>query len=419
MVVGYESDDRKQSNPILKNTRSLQSISIHAFCITDTLYSVIEKSKIDRRMSGMNFRITKGSISEAIGVFSASSTPNVLIVQTNVNSRAVLQALEPLAEVCDPSTRVVIIGEMNDVALYRELIANGVSDYLVEPLYVEDIISVVDKICAVPKEESFGRSIAFIGSRGGAGSSTIAHNCAFSFASVLATKTVLVDLDLPFGSVNINFDQDPFQNIADVIYDGNKVDEELIDQLLVSYTENLSLLTSPSTLERTYDFEDNVMSPIIEVLQRSFPITILDVPHLWNKWNRDILVSSDKVVITTSLDLVGLRNSKNLIDILRILRPNDKLPYLILNQVGMPKRPEIAVDDFCSPLGIKPSFVVPFDSSVFGAAANSGKMIHELDSKSSIAAIFANFAHILADRVTIDKPKDSIYGKIKSIFRKK
>ncbi|RPD37731.1 CtpF protein [Candidatus Liberibacter solanacearum] len=397
---------------------SLPSISVHAFCVTDSLYSVIEKSKIDRRMNRVKMRITKGSIKEAIDVFADSATPNLLIIQTTVDSRKILSSLEPLAEVCDSTTKVIVIGETNDVLLYRELIASGISEYLIEPLSVSDIIKVISNIFVEKnKGDSFGSSIAFIGSRGGVGSSTIAHNCAFSIASVLAIDTILADLDLPYGTANINFDQDPIYGILNLIASSGKIDEELVDKIMVRYVENLSILTAPAILDCTYDFDEKDILPVIELLKRIAPLTILDLPHIWNRWNRQILTLSDKVVITTSLDLVSLRNTKNLIDFLKKIRPNDKPPYLVINQVGMPKKPEISIDDFCAPLGIDPSIIIPFDAFVFGMSANSGKMIREMDPKSSVSNLLVDFSKILLDRITIVKPKNAIYDKIKTFLK--
>ncbi|AHA27601.1 Flp pilus assembly protein, ATPase CpaE [Candidatus Liberibacter americanus str. Sao Paulo] len=396
----------------------LSHISVHAFCITDELCSVMESFKVDHKMDQVDMQITKGSIAEAINIFSESVTPNLLIINIKGDSEEILNSLNPLADVCDTSTKVVIIGDRNDVYLYKELISSGISEYLVEPLSSADIIRVLINIYDI-SVETVGKVISFIGSRGGVGSSTIAHNCSFSIASILKMKTVLVDLDLPYGTSNIDFDQDPIKCISDAIYNNSKIDRFFIDKLLVSYSDNLSLLTSPSTLERTYDFDSDDIFPLIDILYRSSSFTIIDVPNLWNSWARDLLVESDKVVITTSLDLTGLRNSKNLIDELKKLRNKDDSIYLVINQIGIPKRPEISIEDFCSPLGIKPSAVIPFDANLFGIAANNGKMISEINPKSSINAIFSDFIHILADCVTMNKPKRGIRSKITSFFNRK
>ncbi|MBA5723934.1 AAA family ATPase [Candidatus Liberibacter sp.] len=405
----------------LEGIRLLPRISVHVFYETETLCSIVEKSKTDRRMSRISMRLTKGSVSEAVKMFSSMATPGLIILQIRVDSKEILKMLEPLSEVCDPETKVIIVGSSNDVSLYRELIRNGISEYLVEPFSAADLIKAMGIACSSSEEASggtsFGRSIVFIGSKGGSGSSTIAHNCAFNIASIFDLETILADLDLPYGTANINFDQDPIQGISEAIYSSNQIDHVFIDRLLVRCAEKLSLLAAPSSLVRTYDFDENKIISILDVLQGSFPITIFDMPHIWNIWTRAVLVASDKVVITTSPDLASLRNAKNIIDVLGNLRPNDQPPYLVLNQVGMPSKPEISIEDFCGTLGIKPAAVIPFDSAVFGAAANSGRMISEISSNSSISNILVNFVHILTDRVTMEKPKSGIYDRIKGLLR--
>ena len=106
--------------------------------------------------------------------------------------------MAPLAEVCDPSTKVVIIGHHNDIGLYRELMRNGISEYLVCPIGMAEVISASSpSIFVDPDAEPLGRTIAFIGAKGGVGSSTIAHNCAFGISTLFSTETILADLDLP------------------------------------------------------------------------------------------------------------------------------------------------------------------------------------------------------------------------------
>ncbi|WP_244668511.1 AAA family ATPase [Candidatus Liberibacter africanus] len=249
-------------------TCPLPLISVHVFCITDTLYSVVERSKIDDRRNFVNMQITKGSIAEAASFFCHNPTPNIIIVQIQVNPREVLSALEPLADVCDPDTKVIIVGDTNDIMLYRDLIANGVSEYLIEPLSVSDIIKSISDVSTSTTIQKESRetekekapklccSISFIGSRGGVGSSTIAHNCAFSIASVLAMENILADLDFPYGTVNINFDQDPMDSIISAISSQRQIDKAFISQLLICYVENLSILTAPTMLDCTYDFDE-------------------------------------------------------------------------------------------------------------------------------------------------------------------
>lgn len=404
----------------LEALRPLPRISIHAFCETAETQAVIERLQHDRRMAKVNLRITAGGIGAAANMFASTPTPNLLILETATEPGNILHELSPLAEVCDPSTKVVLVGRYNDISLYRELMRNGISEYIVAPVGMAELMAAISAIFVDPDAEPLGRSMAFIGAKGGTGSSTIAHNCAFGISSLFSTEVILADLDLPYGTANINFDQDPAQGMAEAVFSPERLDEVFLDRLLTKCSDHLSLLAAPSLLDRPYDFERMAFQPVIEVLQRSVPVTVLDVPHMWTDWTRAVLAEADEVVITAVPDLANLRNTKNLIDNLKRLRPNDKPPHLVLNQVGMPKRPEIAVAEFCEPLEMEAVAIIPFDAPLFGNAANSGRMISELDAKSPTAETFSQLAHLLTGRATIKKGKKSGgLGRMMSLLKRK
>jgi pilus assembly protein CpaE len=223
---------------------------------------------------------------------------------------------------------------------------------------------------------------------------------------------VVADLDLAFGTANINFDQDPAQGIAEAVFSPERIDEVYLDRLLAQCSEHLSLLAAPSTLERVYDFDQEAFTQIIDTAQRSAPLLVLDMPHLWTGWSRATLTKADEVVVTATPELANLRNTKNIIDMLKRLRPNDPPPKLIINQTGVPKRPEIGAQDFAEPLGITPMAVIPFEPLLFGNAANNGRMLGEMDAKSPIVATVTEIAHILTGRSELKARKASGLGSI-------
>ena len=422
-IKGQDGDEAYVEEPLrlsdLDGLRPLPRISVHAFCESEGMQRAMERLSSDRRMNKVSLRVTNGEIEAAATMFASSPTPNLIIMETPREPSTLLTDLAPLAEVCDPSTRVIIVGKYNDIALYRDLIRNGISEYLVAPVGMPDLLSSIAGIFVDPEAEPLGRNIAFIGAKGGVGSSTIAHNCAFGISTLFSTETILADLDLPFGTANIDFDQDPAQGVAEAVYAPERLDEVFLDRLLTKCSEHLSLLAAPSLLDRTYDFERTAFQPIMELLQRSAPVAVLDVPHIWSDWTQNVLAEADEVVITAVPDLANLRNTKNLLDALKKLRPNDKVPHLILNQVGMTKRPEIAPADFFEPLEVEPIAIIPFDVQLFGNAANSGRMISEIDAKSPIAETFAQISHIVTGRTSTRKIKRAGLGKFMDLIKRK
>ena len=212
--LAYETDHEDLApedgaSPALQKLRPIPRISIQAFCETDSVANPIERAGEDRRMAKTHLKVHMGGVATAVEFYQTAATPNLVIVESSSEPRELLASLEQLATVCDPSTKVIIIGHYNDVWLYRELIRAGISEYVVAPISMADIVSVIANIFVDPEAEPLGHSIAFIGAKGGVGSSTVAHNVAWSISNLFENEVVVADLDLPFGTANINFDQVP------------------------------------------------------------------------------------------------------------------------------------------------------------------------------------------------------------------
>ena len=400
-----DGDNGEREIAAMQALRPVPRISIQAFCETDGIAQPIERAGEDRRMSKAHLKVHMGGVATAIEFYQSAPTPNLIILESRSEPTQLLESLGQLAEYCDPSTKVVVIGHYNDVGLYRELIRSGISEYVVAPISMADVVSVISTIFVDPDAEPIGRSIAFIGAKGGVGSSTIAHNLAWSMSNLFKSEVVVADLDLAFGTANINFDQDPAQGIAEAVFSPERIDEVYLDRLLAQCSEHLSLLAAPSTLERVYDFDPDAFGQIIDTAQRSAPLLVLDLPHVWTGWTKATLTKADEIVITATPELANLRNAKNMVDMLKRLRPNDAPPKLVINQMGIPKRPEISPTDFAEPLGITPMATIPFDPLLFGNAANNGRMLGEMDAAHAIVQTVNEMAHVLTGRSEIKAKK--------------
>ncbi|MHA6644179.1 AAA family ATPase [Mesorhizobium sp. A623] len=398
--------------------RPIPRISIQAFCETEGVSGPIERAGEDRRMAKAHLKVHMGGIPTAVEFYQSAPTPNLIILESRAEPKQLLEQLIQLAEYCDPTSKVVVIGHYNDVGLYRELIRSGISEYVIAPISMADVVSVISTIFVDPEAEPIGRSVAFIGAKGGVGSSTVAHNVAWTMSTLFRSEVMVADLDLAFGTANINFDQDPAQGIAEAVFSPERIDEVYLDRLLAQCAENLSLLAAPSTLERVYDFDADAFAHIIDTAQRTAPILVLDVPHVWTGWTKNTLTKADEVVITATPELANLRNAKNLVDMLKRLRPNDTPPKLVINQAGIPKRPEISADDFAEPLGLTPMAVIPFDPLLFGNASNNGRMLGEMDSKSPIVGIISEIAHVLTGRSDIKSRKKAALGGLLEMLKR-
>jgi pilus assembly protein CpaE len=373
-------------------------VSIQAFCESVETAAAVQSAGEDRRLVKAHVKIQMGGGTAAVEAYRTSPTPNVIIIEAEARGDEILHRLDQLAEVCDAGTRVIVVGRINDVTLYRELTKRGVSDYLMSPIGTLDVVRSVCGLFTAPEAKAVGRVIAVVGAKGGVGASTVAHNISWAIARDLSLDTVVTDLDLAFGTAGLDYNQDPPQGIADAVFSPDRIDTAFVDRLLSKCTDHLSLLAAPATLERVYDFGAESFDSILDSLRSSIPCIILDVPHIWSGWTRRLLVSADDILVVAGPDLANLRNAKNMVDLLRAARPNDHRPYYCLNQVGVPKRPEITPADFAKALEDQPLAVIPFEPQLFGTAANNGQMIAEVSANHKSAEMFRQLAQVLTGR---------------------
>jgi pilus assembly protein CpaE len=377
---------------------SVPRIAIHVFAERQDTLAAAERAGQDRRLSRATTQIRVGGVSAAVEAYQSEPTPPLIIVECLGDPQRLLAEVDALAEVCDAGTKVVVIGTTNDIILFRELMRRGVSEYLVAPIQPLQLISAIGGLFADPAQPFVGRSIAFVGARGGAGSSSVAHNTAYAMSERIGANTVIVDYDLPFGTAGLDFNQDPLSGVADALGQPDRLDATLLDRMMARCTDKLSLFAAPATLDVDWDISPEAFEEVTSRIRSTAPFVVLDLPHLWSGWMRKTLIAADEVVVVATPDLASLRNAKNMIDLIRSGRPNDAPPRLVLNQVGMPGRPEIPSKDFGAALGVHPSLIIPFDAKLFGAAANNGQMIIDAGAKSKAAEAFQTLAQIVSRR---------------------
>ncbi len=314
---------------------SVPRIAIHVFAERQDTLAAAERAAQDRRLSRATTQIRVGGVPAAVETYHHEPTPPLIIVECLKDPQTLLWEVDQLAEVCDAGTKVIVVGATNDIILFRELMRRGVSEYLVAPLQPLQLIAAIGGLFNDPAQPFVGRTIAFVGAR---------------------------------------------------------------DRMMVRCTDKLSLFAAPASLDTDWDISTEAFEEVTNQIRATAPFVVLDLPHLWSPWMRRTLISADEVVVVATPDLASLRNAKNMIDLIRQGRPNDAPPRLVLNQVGVPGRPEIPAKDFGAALGVHPSLIIPFDAKTFGAAANNGQMILDAGAKTKAAEAFQTLAQIVSRR---------------------
>lgn len=400
------------------NARPIPRISIQAFCERQDLAQIVQIASEDRRLSKAHVSVHMGGAAAAVAHYQESPTPNLIILESTLPRAQMVGELDSLAESCDAGTKVVVIGHVNDVVLYRELLKRGVSEYLVAPITPASLMESISNLYNHPDTDPVGHIFAFIGAKGGVGSSTICHNAAWTLSEVLRSNVIVADLDLAFGTTGLDFNQDPVQGIAEALSSPERLDEVLLDRLLTKCSERLSIFAAPVVLDRDYEISPDAVEMVLDVVRQNVPYVAVDLPHGWSPWTKRVLMQADEVTITCVPDLANLRNAKNIVDLLRTSRKHDGKPHLVINMTNVQKRPEIPLKEFEQALDLKAVAVIEHDPESFGQASNNGQMIEELNSKAKSAQAFHDIAMSMSRRKAVKAEKKSSLSPLAPILQR-
>ncbi|MEM9378211.1 MAG: AAA family ATPase [Pseudomonadota bacterium] len=378
--------------------RAIPAIAAIAFCESSRIAALMEAVSKDRRMQQASLQTQTGGLDAAITYLTENPTPNLLILESSAPNATMIAQIDELASHCDEGVQVMVIGSTNDIGLYRQLMARGVSEYLVPPIAPVQIVRSISQLFADPDAPFVGKSMSVIGAKGGVGASTIAHNLAWALAESANVNTALIDLDLSFGTTALDFNHENQQTVADALLAPERVDDAVVSKLLSKVTDRLSLFTAPATVSQIMEIPSEAYTTVIDTVRRVMPYVVLDVPHAWSEWTYQTLLGSDEVILVCQPDLASLRNGKNMIDELKAQRPNDAPPKLVINMMGVPKRPEIPPKDFAAAIEVEPSIILPFDPQLFGTASNNGQMISETDPSAASSVAIDQLAGQISGR---------------------
>lgn len=386
----------------------LPRISIDAFLLSEKDRNAMVSIASDRRMSKATVTIHEGGLLKAIDYYAASKTPNLIIVEVDVDYDSLEDTLDQLAVNCPPTTSIVVIGGFNDIKIYRALMEKGVNEYLVSPVSDLELMKSITSVFTREKKQTLGRISAFIGTRGGSGSSTIAQNVAFILAEDPSANVLLIDVDYPFGNVALNLNIDNNHDVSELLNKQDIIDDGFLDRISVRYGKNLRVIGAATSFDQKIEVGKGFVGRVVDAIQEGACHAIIDLPTSWSERETEFLKAADDIILTATLDLSSMKNAKQIAEYCSRTRPNDVDPLLILNQINTPKRPEIKRNDFASAVGLTPAVAIPFDAGAFGKAANNGQTLYEISPKNPSSKAMVDIANYLINKKgesSPDKPK--------------
>ena len=353
-------------------------------------------------------KVARGGMRNAIQTLAVSTSPNILMVDLS-ESGDPLNDINALAEVCEPGTVVIATGQINDVRLYRDLLASGLQDYLLKPFSpdaLRDTLAHAQAIFSAPKmlDASTERShvtCAVIGARGGVGASTVALSLAWLFGKAMNRSTALLDLDVHFGTGALGLDLEPGRGLTDAIENPGRIDGLFIERAMVKANERLAVLSSEAPLSQSMMSDGGAYHQLQEEMRSAFDATVLDMPRQFMVQHPELLGDVNSIVLVTELTLAAARDVIRMQSWLKTNAPGARIT-IVANKAGS-SAGELSRKDFESSIERKIDCAIPLDDKVAAQAAKLGQPVAEAAKGARITIALQD----LARRVVQDGHEDS------------
>jgi pilus assembly protein CpaE len=352
-------------------------------------------------------RVQAGGVAAMRELLKDGGSPAILMVDVSDSAEPVAE-LDALAELCDPHTRVLALGRTNDIGLYRALMRMGVSDYLVKPVSAEALVDALRRAQetqapTAPQPAPGARVVAFVGARGGVGTTSLAVSTAWCLAREHARRTVLLDLDLQFGAAALSLDLEPERGLREILANPERIDGLLLSSAMTHAGEGFRLLGAEEPLDEDVEIAPAGLKTLICAMDEAADAVVVDLPRRIDRAGREVLASAETVVVVTDLTLTGMRDAQRLTRFVKTLRPNGAV-LVVANRVGGVAG-ELPPAEFVKALGAPLAFAAPADDKAAEAAAEQAKPLLEVAGKTAFAAEVRKLAARLAGAE--DAPADS------------
>ena len=370
-------------------------------------------------------KVHKGGLRNAIQSLSVTASPMILFVDL-AESGDPLNDINALAEVCEPGTVVIASGQVNDVRLYRDLVASGIQDYLLKPLHpdmLREAFGHAQAMLNAPKQADAAvdrphSATAVIGARGGVGASTIATSLAWLMSDKQGRSTALLDLDVHFGTGALALDLEPGRGLTDAIENPSRIDGLFIERAMVKASEKLAVLSAEAPINAPLITDGAAFYQLQEEMRAAFECTVVDLPRGMLVQHPHLVSDVQTVVVVTELTLAAARDTIRILSWLKSNAPGTQV-LVLANRMHASGAQEITRKDFEGSIERKLDHVVPFDQKLAAQAAKLGKPVAEVGKNSKAVAPIVDLANAVlrageegeADPATPAKGK-SLMGKV-------
>lgn len=359
----------------------------HAFVCDDHSFDMLRA--VAAEMGWAPEKVNKGGMRNAVQSLSITASPQILFVDMS-ESGDPLNDINSLAEVCEPGTVVIAAGQVNDVRLYRDLVASGIQDYLLKPFgadQLRDALAQAQAVFMAPRDAGPERPhciMAVIGTRGGVGASSIATSLAWMLSEKKKRPTALLDLDVHFGTNALAMDLEPGRGLTDAIENPSRIDGLFIERAMVRASDTLAILSAEAPISQPMLTDGGAFYQLLEEFRLAFECSVIDLPRGMLIQHPHLMSDVNVALIVTELTLASARDTIRILSWLKSNAPQAR-PIVVANRVH-PGSPEISRKDFEQSIERKVDVLVPFDLRVAAQAAKLGKTLAETAKGSKVGA---------------------------------
>ena len=332
----------------------------------DRVQGAIRELQLDDELS------VADTLDAALRRIRSGSAPRILLVDLS-ESTAPIAEVSAARAVGGPDLKLVVLGTVNDVALFRDLLSAGASDYLVKPPTREALTAALEKQSAAAgtTPDGLGQVIVFIGTRGGVGATTSAVCCAWLLAAERPERIALLDLDLHFGTAALKLDIDPGSGLCEALEQPSRIDSLFIERAMIKVTDTLRVLAAEASAAQHHAVDAGAIDMLLHELRRKFARVVVDLPRGASPLQRVVLATASHVVLVCIRSLAGLRDTIRLQTLVREQAPQARLWLVEAGVAG--EHTAIGKSEFEKGVGKPLDASLSYDPKAVGAAANSGQ----------------------------------------------
>jgi pilus assembly protein CpaE len=345
--------------------------------------------QLEELMQSCGLRVTLSKVEE-LGSLAQPGAPQPALVILDMRERPSLPPAVGMLRRQHPSTGVVIVAAALEPGLMLEAMRAGVTEFLSAPVTADDLHAAVIRVTAASAPTSSGEVFAFLGAKGGVGTTTVATNVATALAQLAGGSTLLIDLHLAYGDAAVYLGTEPRFSVVDALENVHRLDKAFLGGLVGHAKGGLSLLASSDRASAT-PVDATRVRGLIEAAGRHYRYVVLDVPR--SDVTLDALEPASRIVIVANQELATVRAATRLAATLRQRYGKDRLAVVVSR---FDQHSEIGSADVERVLGSPVAHTFPSNYRVALEALNAGRPV-VLDNHNKLAAALTGFAHGLVE----------------------